>query len=263
MCVGSVAQLYLTPCTPIDCSPPGSCVHGILQARILEWVVRSSSPPQPDQLIAEQAKSETSPLSLIIGWSEGTEHKCCGCLNFFKHWWQRTSAQREKEQERVNQAFRINKSGFNKRNFFFPQHVCGLPSLFDGHLEIISSPVHNCFLPKLPLCRKMIIQLRCFQKSPGKLTCLQDVYCTVKPTRRNRGFLYAALKPLVTGSEVTGRQYSGPQWAQEVLCFLFLFLFSSPFLKLIFIGAQLLYSVGLVSVVQQNESPIPIHMWKY
>ena len=33
-----VAQLCLTLCDPTDCSPPGSCVHGILQARILEWV---------------------------------------------------------------------------------------------------------------------------------------------------------------------------------------------------------------------------------
>ena len=24
---------------PVDCSPPGSAVHGLLQARILEWVV--------------------------------------------------------------------------------------------------------------------------------------------------------------------------------------------------------------------------------
>ena len=31
-------QLSLTLCNPIDCSPPGSSVHGILQARILEWV---------------------------------------------------------------------------------------------------------------------------------------------------------------------------------------------------------------------------------
>ena len=34
-----VAQSCPTPCNPIDCSPPGSSVHGILQARILEWVV--------------------------------------------------------------------------------------------------------------------------------------------------------------------------------------------------------------------------------
>ena len=33
-----VAQLCQTFYNPIDCSPPGSSVHGILQARILEWV---------------------------------------------------------------------------------------------------------------------------------------------------------------------------------------------------------------------------------
>ena len=34
---GLVAQLCPTLCDPMDCSPPGSSVHGILQARILEW----------------------------------------------------------------------------------------------------------------------------------------------------------------------------------------------------------------------------------
>ena len=38
-----VAQLCLTLCGPINCSPPGSFVHGILQARILEWVAISFS----------------------------------------------------------------------------------------------------------------------------------------------------------------------------------------------------------------------------
>ena len=32
------AQSCLTLCDPMGCSPPGSSVHGILQARILEWV---------------------------------------------------------------------------------------------------------------------------------------------------------------------------------------------------------------------------------
>ena len=32
-----VTQLCLTLCDPLDCSPPGSSVHEILQARILEW----------------------------------------------------------------------------------------------------------------------------------------------------------------------------------------------------------------------------------
>ena len=41
--VSVVAQLCPTLCDPIDCSPPGSSVHGILQARILEWVAISFS----------------------------------------------------------------------------------------------------------------------------------------------------------------------------------------------------------------------------
>ena len=36
-------QVCPTLCHPMDCSPQGSFVHGILQARILEWVVISSS----------------------------------------------------------------------------------------------------------------------------------------------------------------------------------------------------------------------------
>ena len=34
---------FLTLCNPVDCSLPGSPVHGILQARILEWVAMPSS----------------------------------------------------------------------------------------------------------------------------------------------------------------------------------------------------------------------------
>ena len=44
MCVRAQSlQSCLTLCNPMDCSPPGSSVHGILQARILEWVAMSSS----------------------------------------------------------------------------------------------------------------------------------------------------------------------------------------------------------------------------
>ena len=32
-----VAQLCPTLCDPMDCSPPGSSIHGIFQARVLEW----------------------------------------------------------------------------------------------------------------------------------------------------------------------------------------------------------------------------------
>ena len=35
-------------CNPMDCSPPGSSVHGILQARILEWVAMPTSGELPN-----------------------------------------------------------------------------------------------------------------------------------------------------------------------------------------------------------------------
>ena len=39
----SVAQLCPTLGDPMDCSPPGFSVHGILQARVLEWVAPNLS----------------------------------------------------------------------------------------------------------------------------------------------------------------------------------------------------------------------------
>ena len=38
-----VAQSYLTPSDPMDCSLPGSSIHGIFQARVLEWVATAFS----------------------------------------------------------------------------------------------------------------------------------------------------------------------------------------------------------------------------
>ena len=43
-------------CDPVDCSPPGSSVHGILQARTLEWVAmpsyRGSSQPRDQTCVS-------------------------------------------------------------------------------------------------------------------------------------------------------------------------------------------------------------------
>ena len=45
-----VTQSCPTPCDSMDCSPPGSSVHGILHARVLDWVAisfsRGSSQPR-------------------------------------------------------------------------------------------------------------------------------------------------------------------------------------------------------------------------
>ena len=43
LCLVLVTQSCLTLCYHMDCSPPGSSLHGILQARILEWIAISFS----------------------------------------------------------------------------------------------------------------------------------------------------------------------------------------------------------------------------
>ena len=51
-----VTKLYLTLCDPIDGGPPDSSVHGISQARILEWVAipysRGSSQPRDQTCVS-------------------------------------------------------------------------------------------------------------------------------------------------------------------------------------------------------------------
>ena len=54
-----VAQSHPTLCGPMNCSPPGSSVHGILQARILEWGAvpfsRGSSQPRDQTQVSHTA----------------------------------------------------------------------------------------------------------------------------------------------------------------------------------------------------------------
>ena len=64
-CVRSV-QLCLTLCDPMDCGLPGSCVRGILQARILERAAIPSSRASGDQTQTQ-------------GWNP--------CLLHLLHWW--------------------------------------------------------------------------------------------------------------------------------------------------------------------------------
>ena len=53
-----VTQSCLTPSDPMDCSLPGSSIHGIFQARVLEWV--ASRDPQ---LEVNSVKGHSSFLS--------------------------------------------------------------------------------------------------------------------------------------------------------------------------------------------------------
>ena len=60
----NTAQLF---CEPIDYSPPGSSVHGISQARILEWIpisfLKGSAPPRDGTWISPALQLDSLPLS--------------------------------------------------------------------------------------------------------------------------------------------------------------------------------------------------------
>ena len=113
---GKVLVAHSCPalCNPMDCSPPGSSVHGMLQARILEWVAISysrgsyqprdwawfscmqadslpSEPPQKQSL--KHKRSTTTHLkplstpsnlvqSVLHGWNQGTHHGWHSWCNF-------------------------------------------------------------------------------------------------------------------------------------------------------------------------------------
>ena len=70
-------QSCLTLGDPMDCNLPGSSIHGILQARILEWVAkpssRGSSQPRDQTLVSYVSCIVTLVLYLII---------CCPYLKF-------------------------------------------------------------------------------------------------------------------------------------------------------------------------------------
>ena len=59
-----VAQSCLTLCDPMDCSPPGSSLHGIFQARVLERIAISFSADLLDPGI--EPVSLASPTFFII-----------------------------------------------------------------------------------------------------------------------------------------------------------------------------------------------------
>ena len=65
-------QQCLTLCDPMDFSPPGSSVHGILQARILEWVAM----PSLQGIISTQGS--TPGLLSLLHWQAGSLP--LGCL---------------------------------------------------------------------------------------------------------------------------------------------------------------------------------------
>ena len=103
-----VAQLCLTLYNHMDCSPPGSSVHGILQGRILEWVAISFSrgPFQPrDQTWVSHTAGKIE-LGEVVNHMEKTKRgesqvlgRLMRCLGYSRR---RVGSGVPKEEERTN-----------------------------------------------------------------------------------------------------------------------------------------------------------------
>ena len=61
-----------TFCDPMDCSLPGSSIHGIFQARILEWVAISGKnlAKSPSQLPSSLLRYQTTPPNILLFLAE-------------------------------------------------------------------------------------------------------------------------------------------------------------------------------------------------
>ena len=62
-------QSCLTLCNPIGSSPPGSSIHGILQARVLEWGAIAFSPERASTLI--RRGRDTRDVFISLGMHRG------------------------------------------------------------------------------------------------------------------------------------------------------------------------------------------------
>ena len=96
-CVCLVAQSCPTLCDPMDYNPPGSSVHGILQARILEWVAmpvsRGSSWPRDWTRVSCLAgrffttEPPRKPIIIYIHTLACMNVQSLSCIQLFVNYW--------------------------------------------------------------------------------------------------------------------------------------------------------------------------------
>ena len=70
----------LTPCNPMDCSLPGSSVHGIFQARILEWFAISFS--RGSSFSRDQTQVSSTAGRFFTDWTTREAHPQLGIVGF-------------------------------------------------------------------------------------------------------------------------------------------------------------------------------------
>ena len=83
-----VAQSCPTLCDPMDCHPPGSSVHGILQARILEWVAMPFSRGSSQTRDRTWVSHGSSPLGIIASapWPRAHHLSCVPASPWRPYW---------------------------------------------------------------------------------------------------------------------------------------------------------------------------------
>ena len=89
MCTATLLQSCPTLYDPIDWSLPGSSVHEILQARILEWVARSPGDlPDPNSKSEGESRSVVSnslqPHGLYSPWNSPGQNTGVGSLSLLQ-----------------------------------------------------------------------------------------------------------------------------------------------------------------------------------
>ena len=84
LCLGClVTQSCPTLCDPVDCSIPGSSVHGILHARVLEWVAMTYP-----RIFPTQGPNQVSCVAGVdwgCGYLEEFSHSGCGYHDILSH----------------------------------------------------------------------------------------------------------------------------------------------------------------------------------
>ena len=86
---GLVIKSFLTLCNPMDCSPPGSSVYGVLQVKLLEWGAISFSGDLPDLEI--EPRSPTLQVDSLP-----TESQACSLSKDTSITWRKGRRQAEK-----------------------------------------------------------------------------------------------------------------------------------------------------------------------